>query len=122
MTTCICIDPDGTVTPLSGRLLDLGREAFDGMTSVVVLHHPMVADLLVGCVHDWGLVKGLPLNRRAWTLYGRSPIYGPMFVALDEGDELPEEFIEAFSSTALTPEMNALMDAFLDQHPEFPRG
>lgn len=34
----------------------------------------------LGMVHEWGYRLGLPLNHRAWMLYGRSPVFGPMWM------------------------------------------
>ena len=37
-------------------------------------------------IDDWGQTKALPLNRKAWALYGRSPIHGPAVFHRDEGE------------------------------------
>lgn len=55
------------------------------------LHVPTVM-----CVHEWGRLLRLPVNVKAWAMYGRSPLCGPVWVALDGCvDELPETWIAA---------------------------
>lgn len=129
-TRIVRIDPDGTVDLVDGGdLLSVGRTAFDGRTDVITLRSPEVDaswGVMVGVVHDTGLLDGLPLNRKAWALYGRSPIYGPMFVAFDQDDvggrdPLETWFIDKIMSDDYpTPPVQAAMTDWLSQHPEFP--
>ena len=80
------IDPDGSVIPCEGAdLLTLTREHIGESADVVTLSHPAFGggEIGVGAINDWGRMDGLPLNVKAWALYGRSPIVGPMLVALD---------------------------------------
>lgn len=106
------IDPDGTVTDVPGSdALAVASAEFEGMTDVVLLRHPQAEYRLVGIVHDWGTLS-LPLNRKAWWLYGGSPIYGPMYVADDDNAELDPEFV-AMIQGDVPAEMLARMDAFL---------
>lgn len=89
------IDPDGTVTTHEDAdPLKLGAKAFDGQTDVVTCRNPFVSEVSVGVVHDWGAVGGMPLNEKAWALYGRSPIFGPMFYSLDSPyAPLPDDLV-----------------------------
>lgn len=75
------IDPDGTVTHLDAPALEAAHAVFDHST-VVLLHAPFLTGFHVGIVDDFGAAD-LPINRKAWALYGGSPIYGPMFVGSD---------------------------------------
>lgn len=92
---CLRIDPDGTVIEYTDPdLLGLAHAEFEE-TDVVVLRSPWYdervlpdgAPPLVGVIYDWGRDLGLPLNVKAWALYGRSPICGPMWIALDSEDD-----------------------------------
>lgn len=69
-----------------------------GGSDVVVLRSPLIPhdqfDPYVGYTDDWGMVKGLPVNMKAWALYGRSPIYGPMVVKTDLTSEIPAAVID----------------------------
>lgn len=82
-----------------GVTADDTREFADpiGGSDVVVLHAPMLptaADPWVGFIDDWGMVKHRPINMKAWALYGRSPIYGPMVLRNDDpSTPIPAEFI-----------------------------
>lgn len=78
--------------------------------------------VFVGWVAEWGRIDRLPLNVKAWALYGRSPICGPMVVALDgepggNRQPLPELFVEALLSDRdwVTPELRANMRGALEQ-------
>lgn len=101
MTYVVRIDPDGTVTLQPGtNALAMARGHFSDLTSVVTLVHPLMGSILVGYIDDYGLRNQRPLNEKAWALYGRSPIVGPMYVRTDDGSPLPDDFIEKISSPA----------------------
>lgn len=86
MTTIIRIDPDGTITDIEGDdLFAVAQPMFDSI-DVVTCRAPFFDGFLVGAIDDWGRSMGLPLNRKAWACYGRSPIFGPMFIAHDQDD------------------------------------
>lgn len=84
------IEADGTVTPLPGVLQSyLDGDVFDGCADIVTLGSPELqpyGETFVGAVDDFGFDKRLGVNVKAWALYGRSPIYGTMFVAVDSTD------------------------------------
>lgn len=87
MATIIRIDPDGTITDIEGSdILAVAQPVFDSI-DVVTCRAPIFQGSLVGVIDDWGRVNGLPLNRKAWACYGRSPIFGPMFLAHDQDDD-----------------------------------
>lgn len=84
------IDPDGSVTRLDEFAWTAGQAEFDH-TTVVTCGAPFVGQSVHVLVLDDFGAADLPLNRKAWGLYGRSPIYGPVFVGRDDGDEVDEE-------------------------------
>jgi len=111
-TYIIRIEPNGEVIRMDESvrdLLDVAGRALDATLDVVTMHSNGVTpfpaggdDYLVGCVDEWGRSKGLPLNLKAWALYGRGPLVGPCFVAYDNDGahgrpELPDAFIESVS-------------------------
>jgi hypothetical protein len=116
-TYAIRIDPDGLVVryddPDLARYLATGQ--FDGQTDVVVLAAPFLPPgLYVGFIHDWGKVIGLPLNRPAWALYGRSPIFGPMFVKRDDDGPLDPALCDMLEQGAIPSlDTERAMDAWL---------
>jgi hypothetical protein len=89
--TALRIDPDGTVTELLGTALEAGHTEFK-FTTVVTCAAPFLPtdEVWVGVIDDFG-AESLPLNRKAWGLYGRSPIYGPMFLGTDSHHDVPAE-------------------------------
>ncbi len=103
MTYLLRIDPDGTIIEIDDPdLLGVSRAAFDGSTQVVACAAPWLPGH-VGVVHDWGRTEGMPLNKKAWACYGRSPIFGPMFLAYDQDEaggrpELHPEIAEILQS------------------------
>lgn len=96
--TCHRIDVDGTVTARWTNALDAARAELTS-TTVVSLSAPILpsSHVWVGVLDDFGAADQ-PLNRKAWALYGRSPIYGPMYVAADGGSELPAEVVAIIST------------------------
>lgn len=68
-------------------------------SAVVVCASPLVEpfvgdETLVGWIFDWGRVEGMPINRKAWALYGRSPLFGPVVIACDSGRPIPDRVID----------------------------
>jgi hypothetical protein len=113
VTVLVRIDPDGTVTRLAGsNLLDQGHIACGGALEFLALRAPEPlgpgGGLLMGAIADRGALDGLPLNVKAWTLYGRSPVCGPMIVGYDSEQEprqtLPDEWIERVSRDDFVPD------------------
>jgi hypothetical protein len=82
------IETDGTVVT-DQAVVEAARIAIEaGGADVVALDSPLTPRepaLFVGWIDDWGVTKGRPVNMKAWALYGRSPIHGPMVVANDLG-------------------------------------
>lgn len=99
MTTYLLISPDDTIDADAVVVAEFQKAIYHEGSTVVTLRSPVVApwddpnDPLVGWIYDWGKVMGLPVNLKAWALYGRSPIYGPMLVASDHRRPLDPEFI-----------------------------
>lgn len=151
MTKVIRIDPSGEVTKLEGTdMLALAIEGLahvggytgspdlPGMGTVHISESeptldlvsarpngvspwPAGARLIVIAVHQWGRNMDLPVNRKAWGLYGLSPLCGPAFVALDTDDEgyradLDEDFIAQLRAPAtwLTADVTRRMEAIAD--------
>lgn len=106
------------------RAGEFATTEFGGLTSVVTLRTPLIAPFhpyLIGIIHDFGMAK-FKINHAAWALYGRSPLYGPVFVATDDGSPLDSQFVAMVCSGNFpSPEIMSTMDAWLGEHPEFPR-
>lgn len=65
-------------------------------------------------VDDWGATKRLPVNRRAWALYGGSPIHGVAVLSADDGGAIESWVLELVEARDFPPpEINAHMDTFL---------
>lgn len=115
MLYIVRIDPTGDVTPVEGRdvlasaqagLVDLGLGGYTGPSpwgDWINYDRPTidvcstrwhdfaplpVTGTTVFVVHEWGRLMGLPVNVKAWSMYGRSPLCGPVWVAAD-GCESP---------------------------------
>lgn len=109
MTYVIRIETNGDVIRMDDSITDLtgvAERALAATVDVVTLHLNAVTPFpgggdpyLVGVVDGWGRSKGMPVNLKAWALYGRSPLCGPCFVAYDtDGPSrpaLPDEWITA---------------------------
>jgi hypothetical protein len=91
MTKVIRIDTAGEVTRLEGGdLLRLAHEEFEA-TDVVACHiAPILEDymppMFVMVIDDFG-AEDMPINYKAWALYGRSPIYGNAYFAYDASSD-----------------------------------
>lgn len=97
---------------IRAHLVDMGHPDSDpvGGSDVVVLRSPVVflyaglgmgtRDIpWVGVIDDWGMTKRRPINWKAWALYGRSPIYGPMVVKPDSPAEtIPDDFVKRIAA------------------------
>lgn len=106
MTKVIRIDTAGEVTRLEGGdLLHLAHEEFT-TTDVVACHlAPILQEHLpptfVMVIDDFG-AEDMPINYKAWALYGRSPIYGNGYFAYDSEEtggrrDLPESLIDTIA-------------------------
>lgn len=118
MTHVIRIDPDGTLARLDDKyVLDAAVKVYTDR-DVVVLNHPMLGrhGEYVGVVSDWGRVDQLPINWKAWALYGRSVICGPMFIGRDDREPIDDELIEWIDNETFD-EMRPAMAAWLEENP-----
>lgn len=103
-TTEFAIWDDGSVSSDPDVVAALRTELDQAGTDVVVLASPIMAahhslDIpWVGIIDDWGATKELPINRKAWALYGRSPIHGPMIVKNDLSMPIDPDFIAMIAS------------------------
>lgn len=102
-TKAVLIRPDGTVIATES-LAEAERSRLEMVgSSVVMLRSPLARHFggdpvpYVGWVDEYGEVKQLPVNRKAWALYGRSPIYGTMVVRNDLHTNLQPGFINTIT-------------------------
>lgn len=115
------VDPDGTVTVVEGSALVAAQATWSHL-SVVTLGAPFLPDdrTWVGTIDDFGAADS-EINRKAWGLYGRSPIYGPMFVSEDGGGDLPSEIVEMISRPIVSwPIERRVADLLCDFTPDRP--
>lgn len=111
MTTIIRVAVDGTVTRYdSTNLLATANAEWPNSAEIVSIqtheHAPFPDDVdarrLVAMVNEFGRANELPVNVKAWSLYGRSPIFGDAFLAYDQDEDgtraaLPDEWIDAIT-------------------------
>lgn len=110
--------------PTAGKVADspaepgtLARAALNTDQLDVVMARALGRDrVYVLHIDDWGKTKGLPINRRAWALYGGSPIYGTAVLSADDGGPIDEALIELISSDFPPPEVHVTMDLWLEVH------
>jgi len=100
MITVLRIDPDGTITPMAGDALTIAQDTYKH-TTVVSCGSPLLHPYgdprsFIGVIDDFG-AQDLPANMKAWALYGRTPIYGTMWLAHDYKIEIPAELIATLS-------------------------
>lgn len=89
------IDPDGSTAVVDKPLMTAATDEHRH-TSVVVCAGPVVdgRPLHVMFIDDFG-AEDQPINRKAWALYGRSPIYGVALLGLDgDAGELADDLVE----------------------------
>lgn len=92
------IDIDGSVTAVEGTAADAAREEFNDLTTVVVCGAPMLPHgTWVLHLDDFG-AQDLPVNPKAWALYGRSPIFGPVYFSADGGGHIPPSLVKMLTS------------------------
>ena len=85
MTAAVRIDPDGSTHHLDDRYVLVHAQAAWRERDVFTLTNPVFdPDTFVGIVEDYSF-NARPLNIKGWVLYGRSPLFGPMFVGRDDG-------------------------------------
>ena len=75
----------------------IGSTGYEHET-VVTLRTPLLGDgpIHVGVLDDFG-GQDLPLNSRAWALYGRGPIHGTMIVGRDDDLDVADWLYETIS-------------------------
>lgn len=128
-TYVVRIDVDGTVSRLEGH--DLPALAVAGLAPIGGYHgmsltgdridtdaptldicsardngvapFPDVAEYLVIAVHEWGRLMDLPVNLKAWGLYGGSPLCGPAFIGLDIHRDARRAFASISMGTQARP-------------------
>lgn len=109
MTHIIRIDPDGTVTRLDTTdVLLEGRELFSLPTTftcqpideqaAVEAGYPCFHVPLVGVCHDFAYTETPVVNPKAWALYGRSPIAGPVLLARVDHEPFDDEWLDRISA------------------------
>jgi hypothetical protein len=112
------IDPDGTVLRFdTATAMNLANAEFDYQCDVVTLRAPFFPedDIHVGFVHDFGAMNGMPINRVAWSCYGRSPVFGPMYVQNDERTPIDPAIIATIEA-GVPADLAVVMDAWLNGH------
>jgi len=121
------IQPDGTVFAVSTQqggyryAADAARKE-GGIESIdiVTLPNPILGHgVFVGAIDDWGATYDppLPVNRKAWALYGRSPIHGPMWLANDYNEPLDTMLIDMLTGDEwIGHDIDVAMDEWLIQH------
>jgi hypothetical protein len=109
MTTYVTINVDGTIdtNPVATaefQKIMLNEGTVVTLASPVTREHWTSGEPLIGWVYDWGAVHGgpdggpMPVNLKAWALYGRSTIHGPMMIASDARVPLTDEFLAMIDS------------------------
>jgi len=118
MTRSLSIPPEGPVMVSEEEPDALARQLLRTDKLHVVTARALGRDWLhVMHIDDYGATKPLPINRRAWALYGGSPIHGLAVLSADDGGPIDDEVIEMVSSTAFpTPEVLAHMERWLEAH------
>jgi hypothetical protein len=104
MTKIIRINTDGDITRLEGwDMLARASEEFASTSCVACVLAPFLRELgvFVMVIDDFG-AEDMPINMKAWALYGRSPIFGTAFFGYDSDEgggrsDLPESLIDMVS-------------------------
>lgn len=100
---------------------ELSTEMLTVVTARAIQEH---RGLHVMYIDDWGAVQlgdrmPLPINRRAWALYGGSPIHGLAVLTRDDRSDIdPSISVMLNSGTFPGAIIEARMDHFLQQHPD----
>ena len=116
---CLSIPPEGLIVVSDHDPANFARVVVNTESLDVVVARALGRDRVhVMWVDDWGLTKDLPINRRAWALYGGSPIYGTAVLAAD--DQLPlDDWVVAMVADPEfpPPPIQRFMDKWLEAHP-----
>lgn len=85
MTRSLIIQPGGSCERRETPANETARLVIGNELEVVTVRYPVFAHWnYVMYIDDFGAIKELPLNVKAWALYGGSPIFG--VAVLGEGD------------------------------------
>jgi hypothetical protein len=107
MSTALIIDPNGTIrtSDLPGReeahhLFGKDAEPWSAAQNAVDLLGAEGRAVILW-VHEWGLTQPeRQVNPKAWCLYQRSPLVGPVVVSMDDDGPLPADLVRALQGTA----------------------
>ena len=119
-TQTVRIDPDGKITELAEDGHEAASIAFGSSVTVVTCAAPMLPPgVFVGWIDDFG-AQDLPLNMKAWALYGRSSIFGPMILGMDSGGPVPAHVIDMLNEP-IEAWVPAETVAYMREHEHDPR-
>lgn len=103
MTTIILLDTDGTVTELDDTDPFVAAEVHVAPQSTVFScssppgappEFPTFDGPLVGFTAEWAYRETPTVNVKAWALYGRSPIAGPVILTYDDRRPFDTEWLD----------------------------
>jgi hypothetical protein len=119
MSRSVVIPPEGPIVPSDEDPSALARRVLETDSLDVVTARALGRERIhVLWIDDWGKVNELPLNRRAWALYGGSPIYGTAVLAADDDLPVAETAMEMLGRPDFPgPDLLATMDAWLRANP-----
>lgn len=125
MTKIIRIDTEGDVTLIEGSdLLARAGEEFSALTVVSCHIAPILQDYMppvfVLALDDFG-AEDMPINYKAWALYGRSPIYGTAFFAYDGDAEAPRPDLPEVLVQTITRALDTWVDEGVINYMNIPR-
>lgn len=118
MSLTLVIHPTGPVETHDTPPGALAEQVIAGPPTVITCHHPA----LTGRTHvlflgDFSALDGSPLNRRAWALYGGSPVHGTVVLAADDRQPLDPDVVALVTSDGFPdPDLCAVMDRWLVEH------
>lgn len=116
---CLVIPTDGPCFDSDSDPATIAKELLATSSLDVVMARALGRDPLhVLHIDDWGKTKELPLNRKAWALYGGSPIYGLAVLSADSGGPLDQHVVTLVSDDEFPdPATRAAMDQWLEENP-----
>jgi hypothetical protein len=110
----LAIPAEGRAHVLDMPAATAAAELIDGPLTVATCHHPQLDRTHVLFLGDFSAVDGSPLNRRAWALYGGSPLHGMVVLGADDREPLDPDVIAMVTDEAFPgPEMVETMDRWL---------
>lgn len=117
MSRCLSIPPEGACIEHDEPPADVARQLLDTDSLDVITARGIEGETHVMHIDDWGRAKGLALNRRAWALYGGSPVYGTAVLSTDSGQPLERRTISAVTAPGFPgSSTNAAMDRWLAEN------